>query len=98
MYLLQGFVTYYGRSAILSYGLLPPGGNKHAMLSVLLDRLYFRDRDSEESIQGRIKNAERDLAFFTERADLFKNILVNDDIESIVSILEEYVIQVIGKL
>nr|VFK63220.1 MAG: Guanylate kinase [Candidatus Kentron sp. TC] len=95
MHLLRGFVVRYGRDAILSCGLLPPGSGKRAMLSVLIDRLRRRDRDSEESIRSRIENAERDLIFFTERADLFDYLLVNDNVDSIVSVLDKHVIRTI---
>nr|VFJ94449.1 MAG: Guanylate kinase [Candidatus Kentron sp. LFY] len=96
MRLLQGFVARYGRNAVLSCGLLPPGAGKRAMLAVLLHRLRLRDRDSEESIRGRIENAKRDLAFFAERADLFDYLLVNDNADAIVSILEGHVQAAIG--
>nr|VFK22278.1 MAG: guanylate kinase [Candidatus Kentron sp. LPFa] len=95
MHLLRGFVARYGRDAILSCGLLPPGNGKRAMLSVLMNRLQLRDRDSQESIRSRIENAAHDLIFFTEHADLFDYLLVNDDADAIVSVLEEYVIRTI---
>nr|VFK30580.1 MAG: Guanylate kinase [Candidatus Kentron sp. MB]VFK34857.1 MAG: Guanylate kinase [Candidatus Kentron sp. MB]VFK77006.1 MAG: Guanylate kinase [Candidatus Kentron sp. MB] len=95
MHLLQGFIVRYGRNSIFSCGLLPPGESKEAMLSVLLDRLHLRNRDSRQSIRGRIGNAEHDLLFFNNRADLFDHILVNDDIDSIVSILAKYVIRAV---
>lgn len=88
MRLLQGLVARYGRRSILSCGLLPPGGDRRAMLSVLLQRLRARGRDSEESIRYRLRNAERDLAFFTERADLFDCMLVNEDIDAVVRTIE----------
>nr|VFJ47977.1 MAG: guanylate kinase [Candidatus Kentron sp. FW]VFJ51704.1 MAG: guanylate kinase [Candidatus Kentron sp. FW] len=97
MYLLQGFVNRYGRGAILSCGLLPPGGSRNAMLSVIEHRLRLRNRDTGKSIRGRIQNAERDLAFFSERADLFDYLLVNDDVGSIVSVLEKEIRSIIGK-
>lgn len=85
MHLLQGLSDHYGRRSILSCGLLPPGRSRRAMLSHLLHRLRNRGRDTEEHIHDRIKNAEEDLRFFTDRADLFDHMLVNDDLSSIVS-------------
>nr|VFK77742.1 MAG: guanylate kinase [Candidatus Kentron sp. SD] len=96
MHFLRGFMSRYGRGAVLSCGLLPPGGSRRAMLSVLLERLRRRDRDSEESIRGRMENAERDLTFFREYPDLFDCLLVNNDADSIMSILEEYVIRMVS--
>nr|VFK00977.1 MAG: Guanylate kinase [Candidatus Kentron sp. H]VFK01038.1 MAG: Guanylate kinase [Candidatus Kentron sp. H]VFK04919.1 MAG: Guanylate kinase [Candidatus Kentron sp. H] len=93
IHLLEGLVAYYGRRLIFSCGLLPPGKNRHDMYSVLLHRLRARGRDSEESIQGRIENAEHDLAFFTERRDLFDCLFVNESVDSIVSVLEARVLR-----
>jgi len=93
MSLLQDLVAYYGRDSILSYGLLPPGESREIILSVLLHRLRDRGRDSEESIRSRLKNAEHDLAFFTQRADLFDHILVNHHIDQVASRIKEHVTQ-----
>lgn len=91
MHLLRGIAEHYGRRSILSFGLLPPGKSKRAMLSALLHRLRLRGRDAEEHIKDRLKNAARDLEFFRERADLFDKILVNDNLETVVDIVRKHV-------
>ncbi len=91
MHLLRGIAEHYGRRSILSFGLLPPGNSKRAMLSALLHRLRLRGRDAEEHIKDRLKNAARDLEFFRERADLFDKILVNDNLETVVDIVRKHV-------
>lgn len=91
MHLLQGLAEHFGRRSILSFGLLPPGKSKRAMLSQLLHRLRARGRDTEEHIKDRIKNAAKDIAFFAERKDLFDHLLVNEDVETVVSLLKERV-------
>jgi len=91
MHLLENLAHYYGRRSILSFGLLPPGKSKRAMLSQLLHRLRTRGRDTEEQIGDRLKNAERDMALFDERQDLFDHILVNEDLLSLVASMEKKV-------
>ncbi len=91
MQLLQDLAAHYGRRAILSFGLLPPGRSKRSMLSALLHRLRARGRDAEEHIADRVKNAEKDLAFFRERRDLFDHLLVNDNLEGLVVTLRKYI-------
>ncbi|OGG80502.1 hypothetical protein A3A39_00270 [Candidatus Kaiserbacteria bacterium RIFCSPLOWO2_01_FULL_54_13] len=92
IHLLKDLAEHYGRSSILSFGLLPPGDTKRAKLSQLLHRLRSRGRESEESIRDRLKNAERDLAIFRERKDLFDHIVVNEDLHSMVASLKEKVL------
>ncbi len=91
MHLLRGIAEHYGRRSILSFGLLPPGKSKRAMLSALLHRLRLRGRDAEEHIKDRLKNAAKDLEFFRERADLFDKILVNEDLHAVVEALRKQV-------
>lgn len=91
MHLLQGLEKTYGRRAMLSFGLLPPGKSKRAMLSALLHRLRERGRETEEQMAHRIKNAEKDLAFFTERKDLFDHLLVNEDLDAMLQMVKERV-------
>lgn len=91
MHLLEGLAHHYGRRSILSFGLLPPGRTKRAKLSQLLHRLRTRGRESEEHIRDRLKNAERDLAFFTERKDLFDHIVVNENLPSMIASMKEKV-------
>ncbi|MBI1813155.1 hypothetical protein HY285_04870 [Candidatus Peregrinibacteria bacterium] len=91
MHLLQGLAEQYGRRSILSCGLLPPGNSKRAMLSHLLHRLRTRGRDTEEHIADRLKNAEKDLDFFSERKDLFDHIMVNEDVDAVVELLKQKV-------
>jgi guanylate kinase len=91
MHLLQGLANRFGRRSILSFGLLPPGRSKRTKLSHLLHRLRERGRETEEGIRDRLKNAERDLAFFQEHSDLFDRILVNDDALAVVEMLRKHV-------
>ena len=93
MHLLQDLAKHYGRRSILSCGLLPPGKSKRAMLSQLLHRLRKRGRDTEESIQDRIKNAEKDIKFFDQRTDLFDHIIVNEDLNTVIEKLKGYVLK-----
>lgn len=93
MRLLQGLSRTFGRRAILSCGLLPPGRSRRAMLSQLLHRLRTRGRDSEESIADRVKNAGADLDFFARRRELFDHLLVNDDLTSVVDALKGHVMR-----
>lgn len=93
MHLLQGLSRTFGRRAILSCGLLPPGSSRRAMLSQLLHRLRTRGRDSEESIADRVKNAGADLDFFTQRKELFDHLLVNDNLENVIDALKGHVLR-----
>ncbi|OGG50313.1 hypothetical protein A2763_01470 [Candidatus Kaiserbacteria bacterium RIFCSPHIGHO2_01_FULL_54_36] len=89
--LLESLAHYYGRRAILSFGLLPPGESKRAKLSQLLHRLRGRGRETEEHIRDRLKNAEHDMAIFTERKDLFDHVLVNEDLLSLIALVRKKV-------
>ncbi|NOS67608.1 MAG: hypothetical protein HOO67_04570 [Candidatus Peribacteraceae bacterium] len=91
MHLLRGIAEHYGRRSILSFGLLPPGKSKRAMLSALLHRLRLRGRETEEHLKDRLANAAKDLEFFRERADLFDRILVNDDLQTVVETVRQHV-------
>lgn len=93
-HLLTGLAEHFGRRAVLSFGLLPPGRSRRAMLSQLLHRLRTRGRDTEESIKDRLKVAERDLDFFKQRKDLFDHIEVNEDLNSLVTSVREKLSQV----
>jgi guanylate kinase len=89
--LLQQLADTFGRRAVLSFGLLPPGKSRRAMLSHLLFRLRTRGRETEQQIADRLKNAHDDLAFFSARKDLFNHFLVNDDLEGVVGTLRTLV-------
>jgi guanylate kinase len=93
MHLLQGLSRTFGRRAILSCGLLPPGRSRRAMLSQLLHRLRTRGRDSEQSIADRVKNASADLDFFDYRKELFDHLLINDDIDTLIDTLKGHVLR-----
>lgn len=93
-HLLQNLSSYYGRRSILSFGLLPPGKSRRAMLSQLLHRLRSRGRDTEKHIQDRMKNAEHDLDFFEKRKELFDHILVNEDLDAVMETLKGHVLGV----
>jgi guanylate kinase len=95
-HLLQGLALYFGRRSILSCGLLPPGRSRRAMISSLLHRLRRRGRDSEQSIQDRIQNAEMDLQFFEDRADLFDHLIVNEHLEGAVDQVKGIVLRLVG--
>jgi guanylate kinase len=90
--LLQGLSECYGRRSILSFGLLPPGKSRRAMLSQLLHRLRGRGRDTEQHIQDRMKNAEMDLDFFEKNKELFDHILVNEDLDTVIEALKGHVL------
>lgn len=93
MHLLQELAQRYGRRSILSCGLLPPGKSKRLMLSHLLRRLRQRGRDSEESIEDRIRNAERDLHFFDSRTDLFDHMIVNENLDAVIDTLRPHILK-----
>lgn len=90
--LLEGLAEHFGRRSILSFGLLPPGASRRAMLSQLLHRLRSRGRDTEESIADRMKNAESDLDFFTKKKELFDHIVVNEHLETVIDALKQQVL------
>ena len=91
MHLLNDLANTFGRRSILSFGLLPPGKSKRAKLSQLLHRLRKRGRETEAHIQDRLKNAEKDLAFFEERSDLFDHVVVNKDLNVVIRSLQKRV-------
>lgn len=95
MHLLQGLSEHFGRRSILSCGLLPPGKSKRARLSALLHRLRTRGRDTEEHIKDRIKNAEADLDFFTQRKELFDHLIVNEDLDAVTTTLSGHVLELV---
>ena len=82
--LLAGLAERFGRGAVLSVGLLPPGGDLPAMLETLRARMRARGRETSEQIEERLQNAVRDLAAFEERRDLFDALVVNDDLSAAV--------------
>lgn len=94
--LLEGLAHYWGRSAILSFGVLPPGRTRRAKLSQLLHRLRARGRESEEHIRERLKNAQCDLDHFKKRKDLFDHIMVNEDMHSMIASIKKEVPKLSG--
>ena len=88
MGLLNDLVRTYGRRSILSFGLLPPGKSRRVMLSCLLHRLRERGRDTESAITERLKNAERDLEFFSKSKNLFDDLIINDDLDIVTKLLK----------
>lgn len=93
MHLLQGLASRYGRRSILSCGLLPPGKSKRQKLSTLLHRLRDRGRDTAEQIEDRMKNAEADLQFFQDRSELFDDLIINDDLDTVIGVLGGLVLE-----
>ncbi len=91
-HLLENLSTYYGRRSILSFGLLPPGKSRRAMLSQLLHRLRARGRDTEQHIKERLRNAVKDLDFFEKRKELFDHILVNEDLDTVIETVKGHVL------
>ena len=89
IHLLESLARHYGRRSILSFGLLPPGASKRAKLSELLYRLRGRGRETKEHIADRLKNAELDMALFTERKDLFDHVVVNKDLIPLAAFMRE---------
>lgn len=90
-HLLQGLAASFGRRSILSFGLLPPGKSRRAMLSALLFRLRTRGRETEAQIRDRLKNALHDLAFFKDRRDLFDHLIVNEKLEHVIETLKPHI-------
>lgn len=80
-HLLRSLSAYYGRRSILSFGLLPPGRSKRAMLSHLLRRLRSGGKHTEEWMHQTLKTAADDLQVLKSSAELFDRILVNDDLQ-----------------
>ncbi|MCF7844724.1 MAG: OB-fold domain-containing protein [Kiritimatiellales bacterium] len=95
--LLQDLSRHFGRRSILSFGLLPPGNSKRMMLSCLLHRLRQRGRDSEASIQDRLKNAQQDLEFFEQKSHLFDDLIVNEDVDAVFNALKGRVLEVVSQ-
>ncbi len=93
MQLLQGLAGYFGRRSILSFGLLPPGNSKRAMLSHLLHRLRVRGRETDAQIEERLLNAQADLDYFTRAADLFDHIIVNEDLDAVLQVIKGHVLE-----
>ncbi|MBI2117633.1 hypothetical protein HYT95_01920 [Candidatus Peregrinibacteria bacterium] len=91
MHLLQGLAATFGRRSILSFGLLPPGKSRRAMLSALLFRLRTRGRETEIQIRERLKNALHDLSFFKDRRDLFDHLIVNEKLEHVIAKLRHHI-------
>lgn len=92
MRLLERLAGHYGRRAILSFGLLPPGQSKRAMLSNLLHRMRLRGRETAREIEERLKNARHDLDFFNRARHLFDHILINDDLDTVLQTIKGHVI------
>ncbi|PIP65313.1 hypothetical protein COU77_02800 [Candidatus Peregrinibacteria bacterium CG10_big_fil_rev_8_21_14_0_10_49_16] len=95
MHLLQGLAQHFGRRSILSFGLLPPGKSRRAMLSSLLFRLRKRGRETEAQIRERLKHAVQDLQFFKERAELFDHILVNEDLDTLIKTFQKHALETV---
>jgi len=93
MQLLQGLAAHFGRRSILSFGLLPPGSSKRAMLSHLLHRMRARGRETDAQIEERLSNAQADLDYFTRAADLFDHILVNEDLDTVLQVIKGHVLE-----
>lgn len=91
MHLLQGLAATFGRRSILSFGLLPPGRSRRAMLSALLFRLRERGRETEHQIHERLKNAVVDLAFFKSHHHLFDHLIVNEKLEHVIEKLKPHI-------
>lgn len=93
MQLLQGLAGHFGRRSILSFGLLPPGESKRAMLSHLLHRMRARGRETDAQIEERLLNAQADLDYFTRAAHLFDFILVNEDLDTVLQVIKGHVLE-----
>jgi guanylate kinase len=91
MHLLQDLAKHFGRRSILSFGLLPPGASKRAMLSHLLRRLRQRGKTTEEWLESKLRSAAKDLQFLRAHADLFDRIIVNDDPQAAAELLRRHV-------
>ncbi|MDD5623714.1 MAG: OB-fold domain-containing protein [Candidatus Peribacteraceae bacterium] len=91
-HLLKGLANHFGRRAILSFGLLPPGHSRRAMLSQLLHRLRNRGHDSEEQIRAQLTHAKEDLQTITATPGLFDHVLVNEDLDTVIETLKGHVL------
>ena len=92
IHLLRQLAERYGRRAILSFGLLPPGESRRAMLSHLLHRLRVRGRETEAQIAERLQNAEDDLRRVEEHPHLFTRVLVNDHLPAVVETFRDHLL------
>ncbi|ALM11143.1 MAG TPA: hypothetical protein DEB30_03305 [Candidatus Peribacter riflensis] len=92
MQLLQCLAHEFGRRSILSFGLLPPGESKRAMLSQLLHRMRARGRETDAQIEERLTNAQADLDFFTRAGHLFDYVLVNEDLDTLLQVIKGHVL------
>jgi guanylate kinase len=81
--LLRELSRTLGRRSILSFGLLPPGRSRRSMLSHLLHRLRAQGKATEEQMSGLLKHAVSDLRLLSSQRDLFTDILVNDNLETV---------------
>ncbi len=88
MHLLESLAKRLGRRSILSFGLLPPGKSRRAMVSHLLRRLRNKGKQTEELLRQQMARAEEELRFLRERADMFDRIFVNDELQSLDSFLD----------
>lgn len=91
--LLRSLASHYGRQSILSFGLLPPGKSRRAMLSHLLRTLRSTGRGTEAKIRQWIAQAAADVHGIRSQSDLFDHILVNSDAEAVVKTLQKHVPQ-----
>ena len=92
-HLLQGLALHFGRRSILSFGLLPPGKSKRTMLSALVHRLRTRGLDTEAQMRDRIENAKKDLDFFKQSSHLFDDLIVNEDLDTVIETLKVPVLE-----
>lgn len=91
MHLLRGLSAHYGRRSILSFGLLPPGKSKRAMLSHLLRRLRTGEKYTEQWVQKTLHTAADELQLLRSHAHLIDRILVNDDLQTVAEVVRKHV-------
>ncbi len=88
--LLRSLSTHYGRQNILSFGLLPPGKSRRAMLSHLLRTLRAKGRGTEAWLKQWVNDAATDLHGIRAYSELFDHVLVNSDTEVVVKTLKKH--------
>ena len=89
--LIKLVAEHYGRRSVLSFGLLPPGKSKRAMLSHLLHRLRSCERYGESVVKEHLASAEQILEQVKRRKKFFNQVIVNENIDDVVELLVQYV-------
>jgi guanylate kinase len=90
VHLLRELSNHFGRRSILSFGLLPPGKSKRAMLSALFRRLRERGKETEQWVGARVERAAEELQALRMNAHLFDHLLINEDAGTVAETVERH--------